>query len=65
MYIKKVEIFNDCNPAELQNKVNGFLKQEIELAITIVDIQFSNAGTGYACMIYYTQGEPENGEDNL
>lgn len=65
MYIKKVVFFNDSNPVGLQDKVNGFLKQEIELAITIVDIQFSNTGSDYACMIYYTQDEPENGEDNF
>lgn len=65
MYIKKIKIFNDGDPVKLQNKVNAFLKQEIELAITIVDIQFSNSGYDYACMIYYTQDEPENGEDNF
>lgn len=62
MHIKKIKIFSDCNPEELQNKVNDFFKQENELCMAIFNVHFLSIGSDYACLIYYSQRDPDCGK---
>ena len=53
-YVKKIKIFSLERYPALEQEVNEFLKKEIELGYTIIDIQYTIYGTCFSCMIYYT-----------